>query len=758
MYSKWSEISLLMGVGLAMIKCGSKIIRITRINPWENKMKNKIRFATKVLSSVIAMQCAGATAATIEEVIVTTQKRAQSTQDIPMAVSAFGGDALRDMGARDTSSIIARTPGLGGAKDGDSQSIISIRGISTGAFAPGADNSVGTYYNEVPVSRNIGGQGLLDVESVEVVKGPQGTLFGRNTSSGAISITNAAANLDEDSLELRVAGGNEGQQEYELTGNKVLSNTLAIRFVGRHDERDGTGQDLDGEEVNNRDHDQYRVSLQWDVSDTVNVKLFHEKFDVDTNLQVYMDPAEMHTSSVSTSSAGKPKQTVDNDLTVANVTWDINDGLTLTSITGFFESEVSAVPNDLGPSALIGVPATANRFVTIFEEFWDIEQFSQDFRINGSNESVDWFVGASYYNEKVDVSGSLVVDAGLFLDDDYGTPAELADTGIRDAGDLANTSAASNETTSWAVYGDATFNVTELLAVTVGARYTDEEKEGSGVTTDDGLEVWLVGSGSSKDSWSSFDPRVAIDYQLDENVLLYASVAKGFKSGGVNRFFDANGNQTSFGPEENIAIELGVKADLLDGAARLNASVFQYDYSDFQLETAGAGGSLQIQSTADLKSTGFELDGTLLVGDHLDFRLAYAYIDAEFDKGIAGSPASSIKGNVAARAPEQNWSLLSTYSVDMDAGTVRVRAEYTYSDESYYTVFQDDVDPGYKTDSYGLVNVRLSFDSADEKWGVALVGSNVADKEYTSSILDLGIPLYVPGMGALWKVEGRYSF
>lgn len=723
-------------------------------------MKTTTKFATTLLSSVIALQCSisFAQSQTIEEIIVTAQKRAQSAQEIPMAVSAYGRDSLRDMGATDTSSIIARTPGLGGAKDGDSQSVISIRGISTGAFAPGADNSVGTYFNEVPVSRNIGGQGLLDVERVEVVKGPQGTLFGRNTSSGAISITNAAADLAENTLELRAGLGNENQKEYEVTANVALSDSFALRFAGRHDERDGTGEDLDGTEVNNRDHDQYRLSMQWDLNESVNVKLFHEVFDVDTNFQVYIDPNDMHTSTVATSSAGKPNQTVENELTVANVTWDINDNLSLTSITGFFDSEVSAVPNDLGPSALIGVPATANRFVTVFEEFWEMEQISQDFRLNGSSDSIDWFVGASYYNEKVDVSGSLVVDAGLFLDPDYGTPAELSDTGIRDAGDLANTSSASNETTSWAVYGDATFSVSEDLSITIGARYTDEEKEASGVTTDDGLAVWTVGEGSSKDSWTSFDPRIAVDYHLTNDVLLYASVAKGFKSGGVNRFFDANGNQTSFNPEENTAIELGVKSDLLDGAARVNAAIFQYDYSDFQLETSGAGGALQIQSTADLKNTGFEIDGTLLVGEHLDFRLAYAYIDAEFDNGEAGSPATSIKGNVAARAPKENWSLLATYSLDTDAGVFKARAEYTFNDESYYTVYEDDVDPGYKTDSYGVTNLRVSFDSSDAKWGLALVGSNITDEEYTSSILDLGVPLYVPGMGALWKVEGHYNF
>lgn len=679
----------------------------------------------------------------LEEVVVTAQKRAQSVQDIPMSVSAFDGDSLRQMGATDSASIVARTPGMGGAKDGDSQSIISIRGISTGAFSPGADNSVGTYFNEIPVSRNIGGMGFLDIERVEVVKGPQGTLFGRNTSSGAISITNAAADLQEDTLDLMAGVGNESQLQYEIVANKALSDNFAVRLAAKHDERDGTGENVDGDEVNNRDHDQYRLSVQWDASDSVNVKAFYEKFEVQNRFQTYIDPNEMFTSHVSASSVGVPEQEVDNDLFVANIVVDLNDVLTLTSNTGYFESDILAIPNDIGDAGLAGGVALPFYAIT-FQELWEIEQFSQDFRINGATDNTDWFVGISYYNEEVLVDGAITVDPTIL---------ELPGDGVPSDDDIPEANIASNETTSYAIFGDITWNLSDTLALTVGARYTDEEKEAEAETISN-LGIWLptTGKPTAKNDWNSFDPRIAIDYQLSPEVLLYANWAKGFKSGGFNRFVDANNQILDFDPEENNAFEVGIKADILDDRARINAAVFQYDYTNFQLETA-VGAALLIQSESDLTNRGFEFDGTFLIGDSIDLRVAYAYIDAEFDDAQAAG--MDISGNKAARAPEQNYSILLTHSVPTNFGEFTSRIEYTHTDEQYFTVFEAD---NFLNDSYDLVNVRFSLRSDDDAWDVALVGENVTDEEYVNSALDLGIPFFMPGMGALWRLEGRYSF
>ena len=195
--------------------------------------KTLIANAIGLLSTAVA----GGAYAQLEEVVVTAQKRAQSMQDIPISVSSFTGDDLRGMGAVDTGSIIASTPGLTGNKDADSQAIYTIRGVGTGAFSPGADNSVGTYFNEVPVSRNIGGQGFLDIDRIEVVKGPQGTLFGRNTSSGAISITNNAAEFDDNHLLVIAGYGDEGQKSVEAVGNYAVSDTFALHDPGGYVER-----------------------------------------------------------------------------------------------------------------------------------------------------------------------------------------------------------------------------------------------------------------------------------------------------------------------------------------------------------------------------------------------------------------------------------------------------------------------------------------------------------------------------------------
>ncbi|MFB3076619.1 MAG: TonB-dependent receptor, partial [Lysobacterales bacterium] len=338
----------------------------------------------------------------LEEVIVTAQKRAQSMQDIPISVSSYSGDDLRQMGALDTESIVARTPGLSGSKDSDSQTVYTIRGVGTGAFSPGADNSVGTYFNEVPVSRNIGGQGFLDIDRIEVVKGPQGTLFGRNTSSGAISITNNAADFDDDHLLVIAGYGDEGQKSVEAVANYALSDKFAVRFAGKHDERDGLYSDLNGEDLGGRDHDQWRVSAQWDATDALNVKWFYEQFEFENRFQpdLYFpdDGLDGFQDVIAADHSAIPQQSADNQLSVLNIGWDLNDTFTLTSTTGYFNSEVMALPADL---SFFFAPDPISLH---FFEPWDIEQFTQEFRLNGSTDRLDYFIGASYYKEEVEAT------------------------------------------------------------------------------------------------------------------------------------------------------------------------------------------------------------------------------------------------------------------------------------------------------------------------------------------------------------------
>jgi len=728
-------------------------------------IKRPVSFAV----SLAALAVVGSANAQLEEVIVTAQKRSESIQDVPIAISAFSGDELKAMDAKDFRPIVLQTPGLSGSADAATQTVLTVRGIGTGAFSPGANNSVGTYFNEIPVSRNIGGMGYLDVANIEVVKGPQGTLFGRNTSAGAISITNQFAVLEETSGSVRVAAGDEGQLLYEGIANFSVSDTFAVRVAGRHEERDGTFENsVTGDELNGRDHDQYRVGFTWSASDSVTVNGYWDHFEMDNRWQMIDNFGlwgnDLYGDKVAVNA--QPSQKIDADLAVLKVSWDINDNLSLTSNTGFYDSGIVALPTDAD---------TGDVPIVDFIEPWDLEQFSQEFRLNGATDRLKWFVGASYYNETATAVSRLTIyeDPGLdVLFGDEGLCSVALEFGL-ECGIHNESSFAENETTSYAIYGDATYDVSDRLSITVGLRYTDEEKEmvldtplTDSTTTaligavtgapNNAVFSYTPGKIVAKDSWTSLDPRLAVDYKIGESSLIYASYAKGYKSGGFNRQPTVAGGTSilAFDPEENDAYEIGFKTDFADQRVRLNVAAFMYDYSDFQLET-NDNASILIQNVADLETTGIEADLTWLVTDNFDLRFSYAYLDAEFQEGVivdGDGNLTDLDGKKAIRAPENTFSVVANWDI---TDSMRARVDYAYVDEMYYTA---DNSPDLLAEDYSLLGARVDYTFADSGLAVSVIGENLTDEEYVQSMINFLLPMSMPGYGRAVRAEVSYTF
>ena len=222
-----------------------------------------------------------ASAQVLEEVLVTAQKRSESVQDIPIAVSAFDQGFMRKSGIENAADLVAYTPGLSGQSYQATESVFTVRGIGTQAFGIGADNSVGMFIDDQPIGRTtLIGNSFFDLERIEVVKGPQGTLFGRNASAGAISIITNKANTKESSLDILASAGDEGQQRFEAAGNWAINDQFALRLAARKSERDGTFENaLNGDELNNVDDTTIRGSLHYSFSDTLGVELSAEKLD-----------------------------------------------------------------------------------------------------------------------------------------------------------------------------------------------------------------------------------------------------------------------------------------------------------------------------------------------------------------------------------------------------------------------------------------------------------------------------------------------
>lgn len=747
-------------------------------------------YQRSLIGLAVAATFAGSTYADteLEKIQVTAQKRSQPIQEVPVAISALSEAELARVDPVDTTTIISRIPGLTGGKDADSQVILTVRGVGTNAFSPGADNSVGTYYNEVPVSRNIGNQGLMDVQRIEVVKGPQGTLFGRNTSAGSIAITNNPAALGDQTLSLRGFIGNDGQLMYQVVGNTDLTDEFAVRIAARHEERDGTyTNSVTGDELNGRDNTQVRLSAYWEPTESTNVNFFWEERSFENRWQM-VDLAGVAESfgfdnglfNDEISIDPQPKQTIDSSLVVLKVTTDFDD-LTLTATTGFYDADIVALPTD---ADTLPLP------IVDFREPWDISQFSQEFRINGYFGEGSWFVGASFYSE--DAAATTFVDIyedpGLdVLFNDEGLCGLAADFGLG-CGIHREQSFASNETTSYAVFGDLIYPLSEKLTLTMGARFTKDEKdmvvntpyaswdpvnpgdpaqERSTVveligavtgTADNAIFLYTPGEIQATESWTSFDPRVVLDYKFSSDTMGYVNYSKGFKSGGFNRQPISTGSSEifSFEPEENDAFELGIKSDVTD-SLRLNVSAFRYDYTNFQLET-NDNGAILIQNAADLVSQGLEIEGTALIGDNFELRFGLAFLDAEFDagsifvEGDAGIEQVSLVGKTPTRAPEFTGNLMATYYVSDE---LQLRAEYLHTGEQFFTALNDEM---LSDDGHSLFNARIDWKSADESYGISLIGENLTDEEYTASAINFLFPIGQPGRGRSVRLEFSYNF
>lgn len=696
----------------------------------------------------------------MEEITVTATKRPESAQDIPLSINAFGSEFLKESNIVGVDKLIGFTPGLGGTVGQDAESVITIRGIGTDAFGVGVDNSVGMFVDDVPVGRpTLIGNSFFDLERVEVVKGPQGTLFGRNASAGAISVITKRPDLEVNSLDLLLSGGNDGQQIYEVIGNLAASEEFGVRLAVRHDERDGPFiNTATGDELNNRDHTNVRLSALYEPSDTLNAFFSVESVAIDTRVGF----SDFSTAFAETVVQNKlPSQDIEAQRYLAKITWDINDVISLTSNTSFMDYDLVAVPVDVDVS---------DTFLIHISEPQEGDQFVQEFRLNGGADTVDWFIGTSFITETIESRYSPDWSDFLLTQLLLGDFTFCATPGVTCIDDVQQDHFAQTDNTSWAVYGDVAWNITDRLKLSFGARYTNDEKEFdvnqavptsalSDLTGDAFIKLATNGLITAKNDWSSFDPRVALDYQLTDDVLVYGSVTSGYKSGGFNSDPSttlASGLPqvpASFNEESVTAYEVGLKSQFWDNRARVNAAIYYNDYEDYQVETS-TNLIILVQNAADVESTGFEIDGTFLIGEALTLMASYSYIDASFKRGEIDD--IDVSGRPLNRAPESSGSLVASYAIPVgNAGELTLRGDYIYTGDF---VFASE-NLNLNQDSYGLLNTRIGFEAESGKWGLALIGENLGDEEYflaRSDVLDQN--LVVPSTGALYRLEARFSF
>jgi iron complex outermembrane receptor protein len=705
----------------------------------------------------------------LEEVVVTAQKRAESLQDVPIAVTAISGEKIDSAGIRGLVDLSSYIPNVSiNTQSGASPGNIIIRGVGSGnnvAF----EQSVGMFVDGVYAGR--ARQYLvpfLDVGSVEVLKGPQGTLFGKNTVAGAISIK---SERPTDSLEGSLRAQYEveyGTTEYVGVVSGPVTDKLSARLAGKYRDEEGyTDNIIRGGDEPEAENSAIRGSFVYAAADTVELsgKLEYAKQEATgSKFQVsgidgagfgvkfadVIDPREKGDLDDKTTSDSFNGEYNDTDTvnSVFNIVWDM-DELTLTSITGYSEYDTDYI-SDGDFSNLKFIQSTADE---------DFDQVSQEFRIaSPGGETVDYIAGLYLESQDLNNSTRNDLDAGSI-----GLP--LPPVGALSEFD--------QDGESVAVFGQATWHFAQAWSVTGGIRWAYEEKDAKlqSFTTDfgsnnqntalepisraiNGRETFVLENTRDTDNWS---PTVSMQWDYSDEGMAYLRASRGYKSGGFNAsLVDGDPSQFEFDDEKVDGIELGSKMNLLDGAATLNLAVFYNEFSDRQVASFTDTGFV-VGNAAKSISKGVEADGRWMATEHLTFGLSLAYLDSEYDdfdnascageqlradNPVAGcdlaTKTQDLSDEKTSYAPEWSGAFITNFFYPIgDSMELRADLDVIYTDDFYVT---QSLDSNLEEDSYVKVNARIGLASAADTWEIALIGKNLTDK--TTSDYGAGIPLF----------------
>jgi iron complex outermembrane receptor protein len=687
------------------------------------------------------------------EIVVTAQRRAERLQDIPASISALDSAALAKTGVLDITNIAPRVPGFYAGGFGTSRPQLYIRGIGTRQFDPGSESSVGVFVDESYLGRTgavLGG--LKDVERVEVLKGPQGTLYGRNTIGGAINVLTKRP-TDELSAEIEGSYGNYDYTDiFGAVSGPIAGDALKGRIAVWRSKRDGYVTNLTtGNHPQGLDNWGGRLRFEINPADNVKIDLIGEIMrDKGRSFQGESVGNVLDPTNTLLGNANDGKQKPSDDPYKQYYTTDPTFNRHIDAFTG-------KVDIDLGGASLVSVTSYRKMKYTDDRDFDNTsndvirqitsersKQFTQEVRLvsePGGSLSfgglVDWIVGVYYYHDKSFHSDTF----------DYG-PDSVPGEGSVDV------TFGNYKTTSIAAFGQATFHITSQLDLTLGARYTEDRKRAElGGITNDAMPLvpanFLVDNPQVK--FTSFDPKITLSYKPNRDINLYATYSQGFKSGGY-QYTPLSAAQASevFQPEEIDAYEVGIKTVWGGGLARVNAAAFYYDYKNLQVSTVvqlpdGSTPSLITNAgTSEIK--GAELEVTLEPVHGLTLSASYAYTDAKYEKYL-GPPNTSFPlgadfgGTRMVRAPKHSINLSGEYVLPLnDDSDITFRADYAYTSKFYHEpgeglLAYGSTIPLTVEDGYGLLNGRITYNMGG--FYAAVWGRNITDKLYRKTILAL---------------------
>ncbi|MFL3653982.1 MAG: TonB-dependent receptor [Halioglobus sp.] len=729
----------------------------------------------------------------LEEVVVTAQKRTQNLQDVPVAVSAFTGEQLRAAGVRDMFELASIAPSLRVTQSqSSSNTSFGIRGIFTSTQNFGLESSVGLYVDGIYRSR----QGsminnMIDIASVEVLRGPQGTLFGRNTPAGAVLLDTVAPDFEGSGF-IDAGVGNYGL--LDISGAKsftVIDDVLAVRFTGFNMDRDGyvdlIGQEIqENDSLNDRDRWGLRFQALYTPNDDLTFRFIGDHSEVD---EACCAVGNWQTN-FETQNPAPPNAIVGSDTVVRD-----NLGGTVLSGDDFYDYKVSASfkPESQNTDEGISLKAdwqTDNFLLTSISgyrkhdaydkgdvDFYDIdalirtndleqEQYSQEFQISGDafDDKLNYVGGLYYFNQTLKSEANTILGEDSYVVGGFFllplAPVPAIPQSFLPPGSYSRNNA-DQKHHSYAIFGQADYKITEQFVVTAGLRWTKENKEMTELFT--GTEPTPIGFAGLVE----LSPRPNVDEDFDEDkvtgtlkfswfmndvTMFYGSYGTGYKSGGINTDRIPLSADTVFDPETAESYELGLKTEFPDQGLRVNIALHRTDTDDLQtISFQGAGFVLDNAGTAE--TYGGEIDVLWLPADNTTLTLAYAYNHAEYADFPNGSCWVGTPWQFTTPAPNQtgdgscdiSGGLVSGNPENVVALTANQRfrlsdnlegfayGEYVWTDERMTDVNND---PEKLDGSYDVVNLRAGVVFEQYQTTLTFWGRNVLDSESTSTIAD----------------------
>ncbi|MFS1524668.1 TonB-dependent receptor [Microbulbifer sp. 2304DJ12-6] len=725
-------------------------------------------------SAIVTVTGTGeASTGSIEEIVVTAEKRSASIQDVPLAVSAISGDDIGSGKIADVNDVTLKTPNVNFTQFNLGEPRLYVRGIGNSSDSAASDPAVGVFIDDIYIGRT-GGSGfdLIDLQRIEVLKGPQGTLYGKNTNGGAINIITRRPTY-ENSMEFSFTTGNQGLYQAQALLNGGITDTVAGRVGIARKQRDGFEENVlrptdvivdsalnnspiignsslsGGGRLGDRDNVVMRAQLLFDLGEETELLLGADYSKDQSNgscNHLQNISAGGPTAPLWQNAIGGLSPRYTRDKRTCATQYDVSQqrearGVSarfehnlvwadLMSITAWRASDIATLDDLTGiPLTDITVPySTPENVINGVEEH--AAQFSQEFRLSGGNDNIDWITGVFYMHEDVD------------RDEEFYTRYNVAlqSLGLAAEGDVLFQQ--NNTTTTTALYGQADWNINDNWMLTYGLRWSRDKKEirqdardllGTGFPT--GVPLILPAFAQAvqgAQDWDQITQRASINYRFGEDALMYLTYSEGFKSGAFPSQANTAANAVkTVDPELVKNVEAGLKSSWFDNRLLFNVAYYDSRYDDMQIFELTPT-LLLVLNNAQATSRGVETTLDFAATDRLAFRAAYSSGRARFDEYVTPG-GDDRSGNWLPWAPDKSGALDMDYNLPLaSGGMLAVNLNYAWKGESFATSSNADIT---HLDAYGIWGASIAWTSSDDSLSLRAWGKNLGDEDQTVSLV-----------------------